>query len=151
MYYTLLLIHSLLRWLVLLSLCSAVIIAFRGYAFNRVFTPANNLLRHWTATIAHLQLVAGMMLYVQSPAVKYFFSAPDYTTESLFFAAIHIILMMCSVIVITIGSAIAKRAQRDKDKFRNMLFWYTLALVSIFIAIPWPFSPLAQRPFIRSF
>ncbi|RYD59490.1 MAG: hypothetical protein EOP56_01095 [Sphingobacteriales bacterium] len=151
MYYTLLLVHSLLRWFVLISLGMSVFMAARGYKYYRPFATTDNLIRHLTATIAHLQLVVGMVLYSQSPVVKYFFSGASYTLESLFFAAIHIILMLCAIVVITIGSAIAKRAPRDRDKFRNMLMWYGLALLSILTAIPWPFSPLAHRPLLRPF
>lgn len=151
MYYTLLLIHSMLRWLVLLSLLMAVYTALRGYVRRTPFTATDNMIRHWTATIAHIQLVAGMMVYTQSPVVKHFFATDDATTETLFFGAIHIGLMLCAVIVITVGSAIAKRTVRDRDKFRHVLLWYSLALLAILAAIPWPFSPLAQRPLLRPF
>jgi cbb3-type cytochrome oxidase subunit 3 len=30
-----------------------------------------------------------------------------------------------------------------------MLVWFTIALIIIFIAIPWPFSPFANRPYFR--
>jgi len=37
----------------------------------------------------------------------------------------------------------------DKEKFKIMLLWYGIALIIILIAIPWPFSPLANRPYLR--
>jgi hypothetical protein len=30
-----------------------------------------------------------------------------------------------------------------------MLIWLSIALIIIFIAIPWPFSPFANRPYYR--
>lgn len=151
MHYILLLIHSFLRWAVLLSLCIAISVSLRGFISGARFTPTVNAMRHWTATIAHIQLVVGIVLYSQSAVVKYFFSGLRDTFSSWFFSVIHIALMLFAIVVITIGSAIAKRTPRDRDKYRHMLLWYTLALIAILIAIPWPFSPLAQRPLFRPF
>ncbi|WP_306620389.1 hypothetical protein [Chryseobacterium ginsenosidimutans] len=109
-------------------------------------------MRHWTATIAHIQLVLGITLYSQSPIIKYFwknFNAAKETSDLLFFGLIHIFLMLFSIILITVGSSISKRKMTDKEKFKTMLIWFTIALLIIFIAIPWPFSPFANRPYFR--
>ncbi len=154
MYALLLWFHSLFRWLVLASICISVVISIRGLFTNRQFSASDNLVRHSTATIAHIQLMIGMILYTQSPSVKYFFSDAykvSYAADSFFFGSIHIILMLCSIVAITIGSAIAKRMEKDRDKFKTMLLWYSLAFIAILIAIPWPFSPFAQRPLLRLF
>ncbi|WP_205511542.1 hypothetical protein [Longitalea arenae] len=152
MYQFLIYLHSYVRWFVLISLLIAVWKAYSGYFFNRKFTKADNALRHWTATIAHIQLMAGMVLYFQSPLIQYFHqhgnSAME-NTDYMFFGAIHSSLMLVAIIIITVGSALTKRKPADKKKFRTMLLWYSLALILIFIAIPWPFSPFANRPFIR--
>jgi len=58
--------------------------------------------------------------------------------------------MLTAIVIITIGSALAKRKKTDKEKFKTMLVWFSAALLIIFIAIPWPFSPLANRPYIRT-
>jgi hypothetical protein len=59
--------------------------------------------------------------------------------------------MTVAVVLITIGSAMAKRQQTDHGKFKTMALWFLLGLIVILIAIPWPFSPLANRPYIRHF
>jgi uncharacterized membrane protein YadS len=69
----------------------------------------------------------------------------------MFFKLIHIALMAVAVVVITIGSAKAKRADADKTKFRTMFIWFLAGLLLILIAVPWPFSPLANRPYLRLF
>ncbi|THD34026.1 hypothetical protein [uncultured Flavobacterium sp.] len=152
MYQTLNFLHSTLRWLVLISLIVALYKAYRGYFQKTAFTKTDNAIRHWTATIAHLQLMIGMTLYFQSPIIKYFlknFSAAKENFDLLFFGLIHSTLMLIAVIIITIGSAMAKRKTLDNEKFKTMLIWYGLALFLIFIAIPWPFSPFANRPYFR--
>ncbi|AZA54912.1 hypothetical protein [Chryseobacterium sp. G0201] len=152
MYQTLTFLHSTFRWLVLLSLIYAIFTAYKGYFSNREFSKTNNSVRHWTATIAHIQLILGIILYSQSPIIKYFwknFSSAKESFDLFFFGLIHIFLMLFSIILITIGSALTKRKETDKEKFKTMLIWFTMALIIIFIAIPWPFSPLANRPYFR--
>lgn len=143
MYQTLLTLHSMNRYLVLVSLVSAIFIAGRGLRFNKTFSASDNTVRHLTATIAHIQLMLGLPLYFLSPIVKY--------GDNVFFRVIHIALMIAAIVIITIGAAKAKRMETDKAKFNTMLVWFSIALVIIFIAIPWPFSPLAYRPYFRSF
>lgn len=150
MYQSLLIIHSLLRWLVVASLCYSIWRAWRGQRLLLPFTKTDNALRHWTATIAHAQLLVGMILYIQSPMVKYFNAGTgDMSGEPLFFGAIHITLMLIAIVVLTLGSAKAKRKTQDAEKFKTMLIYFSIAAILIFIAIPWPFSPLAHRPLIR--
>nr|WP_068890445.1 hypothetical protein [Pedobacter panaciterrae] len=151
MYPLLLFLHSFLRWLVLGSLVYSIYISYNGKAGNLKFTKTTNQWRHWTATIAHVQLLLGMAIYVQSPFVMYqLMDNPNkILNEQTFFRYLHLIMMMVAVILITIGSAKAKRLKSDHEKFNTMLTWFAFALVVILIAIPWPFSPLTSRPLVR--
>lgn len=154
MYSYLLFFHSVFRWLVVLSLLYAIFRGVRGWVGKAVFTRHDNAVRHITATIAHTQLAIGYVLYFNSPLVSYFRSHYHEAIKQfdfLFFGLIHIVLMTVSVILITIGSSVSKRMETDHAKFRVMTVWCCLAFVIIFIAIPWPFSPLANRPYLRPF
>ncbi|SHF95300.1 hypothetical protein [Chryseobacterium sp. OV279] len=152
MYQTLTFLHSTFRWIVLLSLVYALWRAYRGYFHHKTFSNTDDSVRHWTATIAHIQLILGTILYVKSPIVKYFwknFSEAKESLDLLFFGLIHISLMITAIVLITIGSALAKRKPTDRQKFKTMLIWFAVALAVIFIAIPWPFSPFVNRPYFR--
>ena len=152
MYSLLLSFHSMFRWLVVLSLTISIIRAFRGFNGPRPFGRLDNAIRHWTATIAHIQLMIGILLYTQSPVVSYYFKTDTpVNSEAFFFSILHMLLMSLAIVVITIGSAKAKRKKGAYLKFKTMFFWFLIALTLIFVAVPWPFSPLAQRPFLRSF
>ncbi|PUZ20894.1 hypothetical protein GA0116948_11815 [Chitinophaga costaii] len=153
MYFFLLVLHSFMRWLVLVILVYAIFTAAQGLVKKQPFSNNANVIRHCTATIAHLQLVLGITLYFQSPAVKFLLSDSPATlvNEGTFFRYIHISLMLVAVVVITIGSSRAKRMENDPQKYKTMLTWFSIGLLLILIAIPWPFSPLAHRPFIRNF
>ena len=152
MYATVLTLHSAFRWLVLGSLVYAIFRAYVGHTSKQSFTKTDDAVRHWTATIAHLQLLLGMALYVSSPVVKANFASLRETGFSLnesFFTVLHPLLMLVSVALVTIGSALAKRRATAREQFQTMLLWYGLALLSIFLFIPWPFSPLANRALFR--
>jgi len=154
MHSTLLLVHSWSRWLVLGFLLYAIYRASIGYFKNVLFTKADDSVRHWTATVAHIQLMLGIILFTNSPVAKGYWASgqellQDFDTT--FFGLIHSILMLTSVVILTIGSALAKRTTADRDKFRIMLLWFSVALLIIFIAIPWPFSPFSNRPYLRTF
>lgn len=154
MYVFLLVLHSLVRWLVLVMLQYAVYRGIRGWRSGSLFTVIDERIRHITATVAHVQLMIGYVLYFTSPLVKYFrghYAEALRQPDSRFFGMIHVLLMTLAVIVVTIGSAMAKRKKTATAKFRTMTCWYIAALVIIFLVIPWPFSPLAKRPFIRNF
>ena len=152
MYPFLLFLHSLFRWIVLVGLLAAIIRAGRGMLTGAHFSRGDNRLRHWTATIVHIQFMVGMVLYLQSPVVRFFWKRVSglASLDLLFYPVLHALLMLSAVVVVTIGSAKAKRQPSSRQKFRTMLIWFFVALLIILIAVPWPFSPLAQRPLIRS-
>lgn len=152
MYPYLLFFHSITRWLVLISLIYTIYRAFRGWQRGLAFSPADDRARHITATISHIQFTLGAILYFVSPMVKYFlsnFKTAISNSEMSFFGLIHMSLMVTSVFVLSIGSSLAKRKEADKDKFKTMAIFYLIALIIILIAIPWPFSPFAHRPYYR--
>lgn len=152
MYQTLTFLHSIMRWLVLASLIYSIYRAYKGYFSNSEFSKTDNNVRHWTATIAHIQLIIGVIFYMKSPTIKYFwnnFNEAIHNLDIAFFGLIHIFLMLTAIILITIGSAKSKRKSTDKEKYKTMLVWFSISLIIIFIAIPWPFSPFANRPYFR--
>lgn len=145
-------LHSIFRWLVLFSLIYAIYVAFKGKIKKLPFTKKTDHIRHWTATLLHIQLMVGILLYTQSPTVNYFFEKGiEGWNEFTFFGAVHLFLMLTAIAIITIGSAKAKRKLTDSEKFKTMFRFFSIGLLIILIAIPWPFSPLAVRPYVRPF
>lgn len=154
MYTTFLTIHSIFRWLVLISLILAVYRAYSGILFKRTFTKSDESFRKWTLIIAHIQLLEGIVLYFISPVVRYFlhhFKDAVRQGEIRFYGMEHTFMMLLAVVILTIGSAKIKRAKPDANKFKTMAIWFTIGLVIILIAIPWPFSPFSERPYFRMF
>lgn len=153
MYHTLLIIHSYWRWVVLISLLLAIYKSYFGWKKQLNFNKNDNLLRHLTATILHIQLILGLMLYSLSPLVKYFyqdFIHAIHLREIRFFGMEHIFAMIISITIITIGSIKANRKLDDNQKFKTMFWYYLIGLLLIFTSIPWAFSPLVSRPLFRN-
>ena len=152
MYSLLLTLHSLFRWLVLISLVMAIYRAYKGWRNKKPFTGLDNTLRIATVTIAHIQLLLGLSLYIISPVVRYFlnyFKQAVHEREIRFFGMEHITMMLVGIIIITIGSVKAKRKNTDKEKFKTAAIWFTVALLIILSSVPWSFSPLISRPSFR--
>src|SRR5687768_4390693 len=96
MYNTLLAIHSLMRWLVLISLVYAIYRSFAGWLSKKPCTRSDNSLRHITATVAHIQLIIGVWLYFISPIIDYFlhnFTEAQTQREIRFFGMEHSLMM----------------------------------------------------------
>lgn len=154
MYPFLLALHSLIRWFVLASMLFAIFRSYRGWLGHKPFTKTDHITRIVTASIAHVQLVAGLGLYFISPVVNYFlhnFKQAVHMRQIRFFGMEHITMMMIAITLITIGSAKAKRKTTDEAKFKTMAIWFSIALLLILSSIPWSFSPLTSRPLFRSF
>ena len=148
----LLVAHAWFRWVVLAALLWALLRAGHGYLTKRPFSSLDNALRHWTATIVHLQLVLGVVLYLKSPTAQYFWRSPQLAGggEPAFFGAVHALLMLIAVVVITLGSALTKRRTTDAAQFRTQFLWFGLGVLIILAAIPWPGSTFDERPLFRS-
>jgi cell division protein FtsW (lipid II flippase) len=152
MYSVLLTIHSLVRWLVLISLLVAIYRAYSGWLGNKKYTRTDNALSSATVSIAYFQLVLGISLYCISPVVRYFmsyFKKAVHEREIRFFGMEHITMMVIAIVLMTIGSAKAKRQSTDRQRFRITAIWFTIALIIIFASIPWQFSPFTKRPYFR--
>jgi len=154
MYQILLPLHSVTRWLVLLSLLFAIYRGYRGWLGNKPYTTIDNGARLFAVNIAHIQLVIGIWLYFISPIVNYFlhnFKEAVHERQIRFFGMEHVTMMVIAIVFITIGSAKAKRKTTDREKFKTMAIWFTISLLLIFTSIPWSFSPLISRPLWRWF
>lgn len=148
---TFLLLHSILRWVVLGTLLFAVFRAWQGLKGSQPYAKADKLARTLSVVAIHIQLLVGLALFGHSPSVKAVFAhglSALGDTQTLFFAVIHTVLMLAAVVLVTIGSAKARRAQTDSQRHGLVLRLFGLALTLILVAIPWPGLPWG-RPWIR--
>lgn len=150
--YHLLLTHSIVRYLLLLGMLLVIYLAWEALTFNKPYTRLHRITAAVASGISHLQLLLGFTLYYLSPTAQSFWQTKSMRwNDGLFFAFIHFGLMSLAIVLLSIGSALSKRETDERRKFRILFNYYVIALLIILIAIPWPFSPLAQRPWFRTF
>lgn len=134
-------IHSGLRWLVLLFIIAAIVNA--GLKLTRKSSSNCNAcaFNRLALIFMHLQLVLGLVLYFISPKVV--FDATSMKDSLLrFFLVEHIGLMIIAVILITIGYVKSDRAVDELKKQKQVLVYFSIALLLILVSIPWPFRGL---------
>lgn len=141
-------LHSILRWLVLVTLAWALLLCLSGHFSKRKFRKWDQIAVRTASTTCYVQLFVGFVLYYRSPIVHAFWvQKPGYWSDATYFAVVHILLMSTAMVLITIGSSTVKRKIPDSQRFKAVVWYYGLGLCLILLLIPWPFSPLAARPF----
>ncbi|MFI5203068.1 MAG: hypothetical protein ACHQF2_01130 [Flavobacteriales bacterium] len=133
--------HSGLRWIILALLLAAIVMAFSGRSNGKPFA-SNKKVYLFTMISMHIQLLIGLILYFMSPAVKIAlnnFGAAMKIAPLRFAALEHLLMMLIAVALITIGYSKSKKAEDDSKKHKAIFLFYTIALIVILAAIPWPF------------
>ena len=134
-------IHSGLRWLVLIFIIIAIINAAVKLSQKSVTNIKDCIFNRLALIIMHLQLVVGLVLYFISP--KVIFEAASMKDSMLrFFLVEHIGLMIIALILITVGYVKSDRAADTMKKNKLIVVYYSIVLVLILAAIPWPFRGL---------
>jgi len=150
MYQTVLGLHSLLRWLVVLAGLWAVASAF-GAARRREWTPADSRPGLLFVLGLDLQLLIGLGLFlVLSPvtrAAMLDMGAAMKSGASRFWIVEHPSLMIAAVALGHVGRVASRRAGSYRAGNRAQ-FWFALAIVAVLLATPWPFSS-HPRPWFR--
>jgi len=128
--------HSGLRWVVLALLIGAIINAIAGK--SRTYEKKDKMLNLFAMVSLHIQLLLGLVLYFTSPRVK-FFDGWMKDASFRFYGMEHILMMVIAIALVTIGHSKAKKQSVPAKKFKTIALWYTIALIIIIAAIPWPF------------
>ena len=136
-------LHSLVRWVVVIAGIVAVIMAYAGWFGNRRWTSSNVRVNMLFTTFLDLNVLLGIFLYfILSPLTRGALqNMGDAMKDSnvRFFTVEHWLVMIVAVVVAHIGSSRAKKAADDKSKFKQAAIFFTIAMILIFLGIPWPF------------
>lgn len=134
-------VHSVLRWLIVLSALLAIIRAVNGLSFKRGWTQMDNRVGLWFTIFMDLQLLLGLLLYFfLSPTMKIAlqnFGGAMGDATLRFFAVEHAFMMLIAVIVAHVGRSMIRKADKDRAKHRRTLIWFGLAILLVLVAIPW--------------
>jgi hypothetical protein len=146
-----LVIHSWLRWLVILTGLVAFVRAAVGAAGSKPWTPADDRAGAWFGRMLDLQFLLGLILYVfLSPlthAAFADFGAAMKNSGLRFWAVEHVVGMVIGLALVHIGRARARKTDSLR-RHRVAAIFFGLALVVILASIPWPAMPYG-RPLLR--
>ncbi len=145
------LFHSILRWLVLLSVGVAGIVALKGYLLKAPIIVWERSLTILAMVVCHVQLVIGLALY--AIRFKRYDSAVNWLGNQTRFGEDvrrywkfeHIGMMVLAIALVTIGRMVSKRAKTEPGKQLRIAIFYLLALLIMLFMIPWPFTAIGQN------
>ena len=141
MYSTLLLVHSYLRWAVLIFGIMAILKAIKGFNSGNPFTDSDRKTGLFFLISVHTQLLIGLILYVfLSPLTQAAFAdfgAAMKDPALRLIAVEHISVNIIAAILVTVAYSKNKKAIADAQKHKNAWLFYGLALALIVSRIPW--------------
>lgn len=150
----LVILHSWLRWVVLITAIWTVIRAIGGLAGQKPYGASDNKSNLFFMISMDLQFLIGILLYFLDGWAKNWsggqIKAVMDNTAQRFFTVEHIAMMVLAWIIVHIGRTVVKKAQTDRIKHRKSLVYFGVALILILLAIPWPFrTGLGMHPWFR--
>lgn len=150
---TLLVLHNLLRWLVLIFGVWAVIGAIRGLSSHKVYTAADDRSNFFFMLSVDIQLLVGLILYFTNGWFDRLKNLGENMKDSAlrFFTMEHALLMLIAWILIHAGRISVKKASTPRAKFKKSLIYFGIGLLLILVAIPWPFRAELGRLWFRWF
>ncbi len=148
----LLVMHSLLRWLVLVAGVVAFVRAVSGARAGRAWSDADTKVLRAFVGLFDVQLLIGLLMYFgTSPlGVRMLQHAKEAMKVSAlrFFAVEHLVGMIIAAAVLHVGSARARRLGDSSKRQGRTALVVGIAFAIIFLSIPWPFFPYG-RPLFR--
>ena len=152
MYPAVLLVHSWLRWLVILFAVIAVLRAVIGALGRRGWGRSDDLAGTLFLRTFDLQILLGLVLYFfLSPITRSALS--DFGTAmkisaSRFWAVEHVFGMVVAMVLVHRGHVRVRAITDPVARHRVAAIFYALGLIAILASIPWPGTPNG-RPLIR--
>lgn len=132
--------HSLLRYLVLLSVAYAGSTHLVGYLRDAPILTVERTGSIVALALCHVQLALGLTLYITRYA-----SFSDMTQpHQSFWKYEHIITMIIAITLVTVGRILSKRAFEESTKQIRVAIFYLTALALMIWATPWPSTAIGH-------
>ena len=150
---TLQVLHSIIRWLVLIFAFWTVISAISGMMTKRNYGSSDDKSNFFFMLSMDIQLLIGMILYFTGPWFEYLKHLGQHMKDPYerFFTMEHFLLMLIAWVLVHAGRIAVKKAATPRLKFKKQLTYFGIALLIILIAIPWPFREELGRVWFRWF
>jgi hypothetical protein len=152
MYLTVLLLHSWLRWVVIVIALLVVVRAVSGIGSKRPWNAADERGAKLFTITLDIQLLLGLLMYFAlSPITREAmrdFGAAMKIPGMRFYAAEHVFGMLVAIALAHRGLARVRSIQDPVRKHRVAAVFFILALLALLVSTPWPGMPYG-RPLFR--
>jgi|LNFM01.1.fsa_nt_gb hypothetical protein len=149
MYSAILVVHSVLRWVVLVLAVVVTARAFMGLRGGRPFEARDAKLGGAFLGAVHAQVVLGLVLHLAlSPitsAAMASMGAAMRDKTLRFWSVEHLAMGLIVAVLVTVARVRSKRAPDDAQKHQRALVGYGFALLVMLAMIPWPFRKVIGR------
>jgi hypothetical protein len=146
-----LILHSWLRWVVVILGLLAVSRAIAGRG-GRPWTAADDAVGKWFGITLDIQFTIGLILYaVLSPITQVAFADVGAAMRNAglrFWVVEHLLGMVAAVALVHVGRVKVRKAVDAGQKHRTAALFFGIAIIIILASIPWPGMP-AGRPLVR--
>lgn len=133
-------IHSILRYLVLISVGYAGITHLVGLLRGAPILNGERTAAIIALALCHLQLVLGLSLYLLRISLYSDMAQPF----QRFWKYEHIGTMVTAIVLVTLGRILSRRAEQERGKQIRVAAFYLIALVLMLWATPWPFTTIGH-------
>jgi uncharacterized membrane protein YozB (DUF420 family) len=146
MYISILILHNILRWGVLIFGAYAIATSVSGLIGKKEYSLAQNRSHAIFIAFCHTQLLIGIILYLASPKVDAYlangFGAAMKDSYSRLIVLEHVSVNVIAVALIQVGRTLSKKAADSMAKHKKSLIFFSIGLLLILSRIPWANSPL---------
>jgi hypothetical protein len=153
MYAGILTAHSWLRWVIVVLAVVAVLRAIGGWQSRRMWTRLDDRTGLLLTIAVDVQFLLGLLLYlVYSPytqAAMDDFGNAMRTSGLRYWAVEHVFGAVVGIALVHVGRVRAKKTSDSLRKHRTTAIFFSLALLALLAAIPWPGTPNARPLFPR--
>jgi hypothetical protein len=134
MHSTFLLLHSVVRYFVLIMLIVLVFKSLAGWMGKATYTPNDNKISLFTLILTHTQFLLGLLLYFVSPFVR--FSSETMKDPFLrHWTVEHVSMMLIAVVLITVARSTSKKLADGVARHRRLFILNVIALIIILAGI----------------
>jgi len=134
MYSILLEIHSIVRYIVMALLILTIIVSLYSLIKKMPYLIFHRITLSSLTSLAHLQFVAGLILYFISPWVV--FGNQTMKNEMFrYWTVEHILIMLLAIIFISIPGLSVKRLSDTQRKHKRSFIWTSIALLLILVSL----------------
>jgi hypothetical protein len=147
-------IHSIVRWLILLFGLWAVLRAIMGVSGKSAYSAADTKAGLFFMIFLDIQFLLGIILFFISPLTQ---SATSDMGAAMgnkglrFFTVEHTVLALAALALVHIGRSKIKKLTDNGKKHKTALIFFGIALVLILALIPWPGREMIGRALFPSF